>query len=76
MAMSECPYCQGELEANQRWVAPLPDDPDEDSCQFALSKAEEDGGVYIITVTYPSNACGPINFCPMCGRDLRGGADD
>lgn len=67
--MSECPYCQGELKDGHEWVSPLPDGLYEEGPQFMLSVFE--GLSYIVTLADPEYDCGPINYCPMCGRDLQ-----
>lgn len=75
--MSECPYCRPA--ADREWI------PDSDGVDFALIDLPGEGAPHEDECPPPrllfEDAVGGwsyagISFCPMCGRDLRGGADE
>lgn len=64
-----CKYCEPYIEDGEEVVVPLPTPEDHpDSAQVCV------GWRSLVAVMYPPVVAEPINFCPMCGRDLGGDA--
>ena len=63
-----CEYCEPYVEHGEEVISPLPSDDEGDyGAQLVIAD-----GLLIVTMYPPATA--KINCCPMCGRDLRGGA--
>lgn len=71
MAMSECPYCGGERKPlfsqvdREMWNRP------EVTCELLELDGEHILEVSVSSEAWVNSFAGPVNFCPMCGRDLR-----
>lgn len=71
-----CEYCEPRYDENLGDVAliPLPAVPGYESVgdDLVLHENRYDGTWEIINVCYPPSVAGPINYCPMCGRKMKG----
>lgn len=64
-----CEHCESYIDDGEEVVTPLPTpDNHQDSAQVCVGERS------LIAVMFPPVVAGPINFCPMCGRNLGGDA--
>lgn len=62
-----CKHCETYIEGGEECIMPLPEpETHQSSVQMCIS------GRNLLAVMLPPVVAGPIDFCPMCGRDLRG----
>ena len=64
-----CEYCTPYIEDGEEVVMPLPT-PESHPVSAQMGLFERT----LAVAMYPPVVAGPINYCPMCGRDLEGDA--
>ena len=67
-----CEYCEPVEQYGDSIIMPL-EIPDGHERSAMMAIADHDGEWFLVTAEYPCDIAGPIRFCPMCGRDLKGG---
>ncbi len=65
-----CEYCESYPVDGEDCITPLPT-PDERKASAQICIGER----YLVACMLQLVVAGQINYCPMCGRDLRGDAE-
>lgn len=68
-----CEYCTPVIDRGGDPVIPwLPWDGEDSDMSLTL---DEGGEWFIAYYTWPPKLAGPVRYCPMCGGELKSGAE-